>query len=80
MSNSGEILQDIEKTTKIKIIEYQISPIRDSHINYKKKKDSAFFIKLNMPLLINMFKAETQGFKELRKLSHLRIPQVICSV
>ncbi|NQY51148.1 MAG: hypothetical protein HRT91_00320 [Piscirickettsiaceae bacterium] len=33
-----------------------------------------------MPLLINMFKAETQGFKELRKLSHLRIPQVICSV
>ena len=43
MSNSGEILQDIEKTTKIKIIEYQISPIRDSHINYKKKRFSIFY-------------------------------------
>jgi protein-ribulosamine 3-kinase len=81
MSSLGSIVQDIERTTGTKIVDYQLSSVSGGCINtaYKlQTKASSLLIKLNQPSLVAMFDAEARGLQELRKLNCVRVPEVIC--
>ncbi len=81
MTNLNEIITDIENVTGHNLNHYQLQSVGGGSINtaYQLSTDEhAYFIKLNQPNLVAMFKAEARGLEEMQALNCVRIPEVIC--
>lgn len=81
MAQLPEIIQQIEHVTGQNCQPCQLTSVGGGCINtaYQlKTPDNTFFIKVNRPVLEDMFAAEAQGLQEMAQLKAVRVPEVIC--
>jgi len=81
MTQLSSIIQQIELVAQTKLNNYSLSSVGGGCINtaYKVTADEQqFFIKVNSPNLLAMFKAEAAALDEMAQINALRVPNVIC--